>query len=693
MISPEVTRDPSDTRASGPVSAAQDALFLSMDAPEVRPAPYSIQPTVTTTDAVTVDDIDEPGRSSRGTGARPLDGAKYLRDPAILDGHSRSSSQSPFRLAIPTISPGQLAFSTLQYLPVPTLVLNSLKTVVLANEAVGRMLDIVQNDVDEVDASTTLERLRGQTLSQIGIDMLQDGQPVWVTWETFLDRVVSETGIRAPAGGQQQAFGADDTPTVDSVPPAERRSSVGRSTQDTVVEVVVSRHDIGKTASRYRPKESEHQVFAKMIITVWELEDKQAYFTLTFTSTQSTPSSFAAGKKSVARPSILEAADKKTISSPSVIYSNPPSVASSRDSSSPSIYSPAAISLSSSPFPPLGPPSIASRLSAPSQLQKMMRMKDALLDNTQMPILAMWKDGSVAYPNKAARHLFYKHTGIDSSLNSSDLLGNWEIWNEDFTKLLDVSQYPISILLRTETPFPSIRIGMYNDRGEKVVYDMLGEAVRDETTGEFLGGVVTGRDVTSMTRQITEIKERDEERFRLICDSMPQFVWTATPDGLHDFFNTRWYSYTGLKPEQCLGLGWQICFHPDDMFESYSRWQHCLRTGEPYMTEYRCRSKDGEWRWFLGRALALRNRETGKIDKWFGRPTRKTCMNRPPDANLSNRYLHRRPRDHGDETQCKANSPATTQCHCARPCDHLHHRREPKSHHAGGRFDLGLEQR
>lgn len=275
----------------------------------------------------------------------------------------------------------------------------------------------------------------------------------------------------------------------------------------------------------------------------------------------------------------------------------------------------------------MGPPSIASRSSTPSVLQKMIRMKDALLDNTQMPILAMWKDGSVTFPNKAARRLFRKDADFDSSLDGFDLLHNWEVWNEDFTERLEVSQYPISILLRTESPFPGIRVGVYNDQGEKMVLDVLGEAIRDETTGEFLAGVVTGRDVTFLTREITEIKERDEERFRLICDTMPQFVWTATPDGLHDFFNTRWYSYTGLKPEQCLGLGWQTCFHPNDMAESLARWKQCMATGEQYTAEYRCRSKEGEWRWFLGRALAVRNKETGKIEKWFGRSMRKMlCM-------------------------------------------------------------------
>lgn len=63
---------------------------------------------------------------------------------------------------------------------------------------------------------------------------------------------------------------------------------------------------------------------------------------------------------------------------------------------------------------------------------------------------------------------------------------------------------------------------------------------------------------------------------------------------------------------------WTQPFHPDDMAETRQRWERSLRTGEPYVVEYRCKTKEGEWRWMLGRALPLRNPDTGKIEKWIG---------------------------------------------------------------------------
>ncbi len=87
---------------------------------------------------------------------------------------------------------------------------------------------------------------------------------------------------------------------------------------------------------------------------------------------------------------------------------------------------------------------------------------------------------------------------------------------------------------------------------------------------------------------------------------------------MHDYFSQRWYDYTGLTPEESLGEGWRLPFHPEDVPSSSEAWKHSLATGDDYTTEYRCKQKDGEWRWMLGRALPLKDRSTGKILQWLG---------------------------------------------------------------------------
>lgn len=108
-----------------------------------------------------------------------------------------------------------------------------------------------------------------------------------------------------------------------------------------------------------------------------------------------------------------------------------------------------------------------------------------------------------------------------------------------------------------------------------------------------------------------------EERFRVLADAMPQMVWSTRPDGYHDYYNARWYEFTGASPGETAGNGWNGQFHPDDQERAWTVWRHSLDTGEPYEIEYRLRRFDGEYRWTLGRALPLRD-EQGTIRRWFG---------------------------------------------------------------------------
>ncbi|XXH06072.1 hypothetical protein Hte_012517 [Hypoxylon texense] len=544
---------------------------------------------------------------------------RILRDTPTMAPikEKRSASTSPLRLAMPFISPGQLAFSAMQFLPVPLLVLNNLKTVVLANEAMGKMLGMVGDSPQPTeDPAVLCESLRGQTLSQIGVDMIQDGRPVWVSWDAFLDELVLEMGAKQAKDtsvSRADHVNGESAPPVDGAEGAPPVGVFGKPASDSAVDVVVMPKSFD-VAEVLKSKRSEFQTFAKMIITIWEIENQQTYFTLTFTSTEFSASSLPSRKVRVARPSTLEAAERK-----SIYNSNPPSL-SSGHSSSPASFngSPGSVSVSAGPFPPMGPPSRLPPSSTPSFLQKMTVIKDVLLDKTEMPIISMWIDGSAPVLNRAARDLFVSTTGEEYH-DGCDILARWEVWDSDFTRRYQSSELPIAVLIRERKPFPSWRIGMYDrTRDTRIVYDVLGELITNDETGEVIAGIITCRDVTHLAQEITDIKVADEERFKLICDTMPQMVWTTKPDGFHDFFNSRWYDYTGLTPEESMGHNWKNPFHPDDVAATWKRWQHSLATGATYTTEYRCRSKKGEWRWMLGRALPLRNKQTGVIEKWFG---------------------------------------------------------------------------
>ena len=110
-------------------------------------------------------------------------------------------------------------------------------------------------------------------------------------------------------------------------------------------------------------------------------------------------------------------------------------------------------------------------------------------------------------------------------------------------------------------------------------------------------------------------------QLRSIAEAIPDIVWTATPDGNHDFYNQRWFDYTGLTLEQTRGWGWRQVLHPDDLDGCVRRWTYALQTGTAYEVEYRFRrAADGDYRWHLGRASPVRN-GSGAIVKWFGTST------------------------------------------------------------------------
>ncbi|WP_374673249.1 PAS domain-containing protein [Ideonella sp.] len=134
--------------------------------------------------------------------------------------------------------------------------------------------------------------------------------------------------------------------------------------------------------------------------------------------------------------------------------------------------------------------------------------------------------------------------------------------------------------------------------------------------GEVEGLFVQGADVTGREAALAALRE-SEARFRTIANLLPHMLWSTRPDGHHDWYNQRWYDFTGVPEGSTDGDAWSGMFHPDDQPRAWARWRHSLATGEPYEVEYRLRDRAGEYRWVLGRALPVRD-EDGRITRWMG---------------------------------------------------------------------------
>ncbi|GAB3836010.1 PAS domain-containing protein [Hymenobacter jeollabukensis] len=142
---------------------------------------------------------------------------------------------------------------------------------------------------------------------------------------------------------------------------------------------------------------------------------------------------------------------------------------------------------------------------------------------------------------------------------------------------------------------------------------------RHDAAGLIDGVLVFAYEVTALVQARRRV-EQSELEFRLLSDAIPHLVWTATPAGAVDYCNEQWCAYTGGAVAEALYDGWSRYFHPQDLPRMQQHWASSLHSGQPYQVEARLRRHDGQYRWFLARALALRD-EHGQITRWFGTAT------------------------------------------------------------------------
>ncbi|WP_334188932.1 PAS domain-containing protein [Noviherbaspirillum sp.] len=147
------------------------------------------------------------------------------------------------------------------------------------------------------------------------------------------------------------------------------------------------------------------------------------------------------------------------------------------------------------------------------------------------------------------------------------------------------------------------------------------------------------RDVAERTRTASERMRTEsamrvsEAKFRTIADAMPQIVWSTMPNGQTDYFNQKWYEFTGEPWSPASGTEWNA-LHPDDRERAWSVWQHSASTGETYEVQYRLRHHSGQYKWILARALPLRD-DSGVILRWMG-----TCTDIDTQKNVEDEWKH-----------------------------------------------------
>jgi PAS domain S-box-containing protein len=133
--------------------------------------------------------------------------------------------------------------------------------------------------------------------------------------------------------------------------------------------------------------------------------------------------------------------------------------------------------------------------------------------------------------------------------------------------------------------------------------------------GEIIGVNVAAEEITERKRAEAVLATNDkalresELRFRELADHISQFAWTADAKGWIYWYNKRWHDYTGTTLEDMQGWGWQKVHHPEHVDRVVERIRQSFETGTPWEDTFPLRGKDGNYRWFLSRALPIRNEE------------------------------------------------------------------------------------
>jgi len=154
--------------------------------------------------------------------------------------------------------------------------------------------------------------------------------------------------------------------------------------------------------------------------------------------------------------------------------------------------------------------------------------------------------------------------------------------------------------------------------GRLIPVAILVSPVRD-ASGAIIGASKIARDMSAEIA-VRDSLEQSEARFHLLADNIAQLAWIAESDGGIFWYNKRWFDYTGMSLDAMQGWGWKAVHHPDHVERVVEHFTRCIESGETWEDTFPLRGADGEFRWFLSRAVPLRD-ASGAVECWFGTNT------------------------------------------------------------------------
>lgn len=249
------------------------------------------------------------------------------------------------------------------------------------------------------------------------------------------------------------------------------------------------------------------------------------------------------------------------------------------------------------------------RRRAEEALRDSERRHRALLENAPVGVVHASMTGRIEYANGS----FCKLVGY-----SADELRRLTWQDITHPDDLEGDKQLGQRVLAGEIPHYTMEKRYVRKDGTSLWVELFGNFVLDDD-GRPVQGVGIVIDVAER-KQANDALRDSEERFRALANTIDQFAWTCDQLGYATWYNDRWYDYTGTTFEDMRGEGWKQVMHPDHLDRVMSHLKECLSTRQPWEDTFPIRGKNGEYRWFLSRAVPIRMPD-GQVLRWFGTNT------------------------------------------------------------------------
>ncbi|MBB5693010.1 response regulator [Muricoccus pecuniae] len=256
--------------------------------------------------------------------------------------------------------------------------------------------------------------------------------------------------------------------------------------------------------------------------------------------------------------------------------------------------------------------------------RKANALLDAVMTNAPIGLGFIGRDLSITNANRAMTEIGERMTGIEAGSPGA------------------LAALSAAMRARIE---PRLRAVLDGGRAQSDVQIEISPADRPEEKHHLLATLFPGTqgadgageaagvilmDITRRRRAEDRLR-RSEARFRTLANALPQLAWQTDAKGEVEWYNHRWFEFTGLTADELKGSGWSQVHHPDHVERTVGSFRRAVAAGEPWSESFPMRGADGEYRWFLGRGVPIRDEPDeenpeGAILGWFGTNTDITDM-------------------------------------------------------------------